>query len=471
MHSMKHLLLAGAAIVLAACDSPSTPPDPTVAAVEISARTTTLLAGDTLHLAAAVTSSAGGPFGGATVAWSSSNTAVAEVGADGVLSARSAGTVRITAQAGGKSDDLDLTVTVPSIDRTPVPGFRHTCALDAQGRAYCWGRNDAGQVGVPVSAPVAAPTPVQTSLRFVALAAGRRSTCGIAMDGRLYCWGGLLAESAASPEPRLVGGSVTFQSISESSDFVCGVSRAKDVWCAGNGRSGQFGTGGVGSVSEIAVQVPGLKAISVTTGEAHVCAITPAGATLCWGANNVGQAGPPSPAMCSSGMLPCALTPQAVSGGQVFTQLAAGVFWTCGLTQAGAVYCWGRAPAISSATAGDPVLAAGGSTFTQITDAAMSACGIRAGGETQCWGTNRFGELGRGSFGYDPLVTPAPVSGPAFQAVAGGTSHSCGITAAGALYCWGLNDDGVLGATTPERCDQNASCSTTPRAVENWPPA
>jgi alpha-tubulin suppressor-like RCC1 family protein len=79
-------------------------------------------------------------------------------------------------------------------------GTFHTCALTAAGAAYCWGRNDFGQLGNPVSAAVPAPTLVGTNVAFRSLSMGELYTCGVTgipnavigpsqSPGTIYCWG------------------------------------------------------------------------------------------------------------------------------------------------------------------------------------------------------------------------------------------------------------------------------------------
>lgn len=87
--------------------------------------------------------------------------------------------------AGGESglsfgDDLDLV----------EPAASHTCALDVEGHAYCWGDNSAGQLGVPASESVLAPIATHPEHRFSSLALGGRFTCGILWGNQdLLCWG------------------------------------------------------------------------------------------------------------------------------------------------------------------------------------------------------------------------------------------------------------------------------------------
>ena len=69
------------------------------------------------------------------------------------------------------------------------PGAAHTCALDAEGRAYCWGDNSDGQLGLPAGPPELVPVRTHPELRFRRLALGGRFTCGITTAELLVCWG------------------------------------------------------------------------------------------------------------------------------------------------------------------------------------------------------------------------------------------------------------------------------------------
>jgi len=94
-----------------------------------------------------------------------------------------------------------------------------------------------------------------------------------------------------------------------------------------------------------------------------------------------------------------------------------------------------------------------GYTFTQLAGGWFSTCGLEADGDAHCWGYNGYGELGDSSYG---TIRPAPVKvkgGIAFQSLAGGLSHTCGLDTAGVPYCWGEGSVGVVGpAANADTC-------------------
>jgi uncharacterized protein YjdB len=119
----KHLSLTSlamslgvAAALLAAACSDGTGPSATVpvARVEVIAPAPTMTVGETLNLRAEPRDAQGALLRDRTVTWTSSDEAVATVGAAGAVLARSVGTVVITARAEGRSGSTTLSVgTVP----------------------------------------------------------------------------------------------------------------------------------------------------------------------------------------------------------------------------------------------------------------------------------------------------------------------------------------------------------------------
>lgn len=101
---------AAALLLLAGCDDPVRPDPP--AAVNIHAPATLLDVGQSLKLAAAVTSAGGAALADSVVVWTSSDTSRAVV-AGGQVTGKAPGQVVIRAAAGAAADSVTLTVETP----------------------------------------------------------------------------------------------------------------------------------------------------------------------------------------------------------------------------------------------------------------------------------------------------------------------------------------------------------------------
>jgi alpha-tubulin suppressor-like RCC1 family protein len=128
-------------------------------------------------------------------------------------------------------------------------GWQHTCALDTEGSAYCWGRNDdASQLGDGSSRTHSGtPTPVTGGHRFATINAGALTTCARTDDDAGYCWGGnyydVLATGESNdrgvPHPVAVEGG-PFLRLRVGQAHACAVGTDRRLWCWGDRSAGQY---------------------------------------------------------------------------------------------------------------------------------------------------------------------------------------------------------------------------------------
>jgi alpha-tubulin suppressor-like RCC1 family protein len=336
-------------------------------------------------------------------------------------------------------------------------GSNHTCSLDSTGGVSCWGDNLFGQLGDGTTTDRLTPVGVSgLSSGVTAIAAGRSHSCALTTAGAVLCWGdnsfGQIGDGTTTDRltPVLVSGlssGVAAISIS-TNEHSCALTIAGAVLCWGNNFAGQLGDGTTtGRLAPVAVSGLSSNVAAITTGSIHSCAVTTAGAVLCWGNNSLGQLG--------DGTRTGRLTPVGVSGlSSGVTAIAGASSHSCALTTAGAVLCWGLG---SSGQLGDgtttgrltPGPASGLSNgATAIAAGDGHSCALTTAGAVLCWGDNFFGQVGDGT--TTNRLTPVFVSSlsSGATAIASGDGHSCALTMTGTVRCWGFNSDGQLGDGT-----------------------
>lgn len=115
-------------------------------------------------------------------------------------------------------------------------------------------------------------------------------------------------------------------------------------------------------------------------------------------------------------------------------------------------------------------MAQGGATWLAVSVGDHYACGITSDRAAYCWGTrNGLGQLGAGTVG-DTSAQPRRVVGRLeFRAISAGLRHTCGVTTAGRVVCWGSDEGGALGGSPPAsaRCGAaRGACSARPVEVD-----
>jgi alpha-tubulin suppressor-like RCC1 family protein len=337
-----------------------------------------------------------------------------------------------------------------------APGGYHTCALTTGGGLKCWGLNFAGQLGDGTTTDrlIAVDVSELTS-GVAAVTTGFFHTCALTSSGGVKCWGlnhrrqlgdGSLTERWTAAD--VSGLSVGNSTVAAGFNHTCAVTAGRMVKCWGDNIGGQLGDG-TASVRSTPVNVAALNdgLAAVATGGAHSCALSTGGGVKCWGFNSSGQLGDGSTVDRFS-----AVDVHGLGSGA--SAVATGRLHTCALGTGGGVQCWGDN---TSGQLGDgtatvrfiPVSVIGlNGEVGALASGAAHSCALSAAGGVKCWGDNRHGQLGDGS--NADRFTAVDVSGlsSGVGAIAVGEWHSCAVTIEGAVKCWGDNYSGQLGDDT-----------------------
>ena len=358
------------------------------------------------------------------------------------------------------------------------------CARTASGGAACWGFNSNGQLGDGTTVNANAPVAVLDGSKpgadaWSSVSAGTFATCGVA-SGNIYCWGargaGQLGNGTWTTAPstlEMVSGqmpyAVSFQSIDAGTYTGCGVGTDAWVYCWGQGQRGGLGNGtATTAYSPRAIvqgALPGGTSFSaVSTGLWYACGRTTLGALYCWGWNNSGQLGN---ATFDDTNVPTMVVTGAKPGADSWTSVSAGREFACGISSAGGLFCWGannngQLGLGNRVNQSQPQVVSG--SWKHVTAGSSHSCAIANDDSTYCWGWNGNGQLGTGnntSYESPRLVSTANLApGEVFRQLALGPDNTCGVTSAKRILCWGLNAYGQLGNAT-------AVSSSVPVPVSN----
>jgi alpha-tubulin suppressor-like RCC1 family protein len=293
------------------------------------------------------------------------------------------------------------TGSTPLLATTIESGYGHSCVVDPNQDAYCWGDGNNGQVGFAAGSYgyQYEPMPVVGGLKFTSLGAGTTSTCGTTTGG-MYCWG-RISNQAATPTQ-------------------------VSSW---NG----YG--------------------AVTVGDQHACALYVVGsyrAVDCWGRNHLGELG------YDPALLPVAPFTVSSGFGTAVNRAVTEFQFTCVDQVSGIVQCagentWGQLGNGVSGTynsTGTPQTVGGGMQLRSVTTSMNHACALDITNRAYCWGNGYNGQVGNGGSGV--FTAPQAVTGGrTYRAIAAGQLHTCAIGSDNHIYCWGGNAYGQLGTQYP----------------------
>lgn len=305
-------------------------------------------------------------------------------------------------------------------------GHRSTCYLGGNGRRWCTGENNDGQLGLGDAANRSLPTRIADGDGWESLRLFYYSKAFGVRAGQMFEWGaGTLSPTAAGParaDVRAVLGDLNRKCLW----FVDGTSD-----CAGSGttvwRSLDYGAG-------------------------HFCGVRASDRTLwCWGTSYSDALGVDLADGATLAM------PTQVGTDTDWAEVGVGgrdaglgpefMGVTCARQMSGKVLCFGAASLTGSngATSGPtPELIAEPGPFEWIDVDWLHACAGKADGSVWCWGNDTYG-------GY---VAPGLMSAPAPTRIPGtyqrwimGGHHACGLD--GMMWkCLGWNAHGEMGDGT-----------------------
>jgi alpha-tubulin suppressor-like RCC1 family protein len=358
-------------------------------------------------------------------------------------------------------------------------GSTFACALTSAGAAYCWGNDGQDQLGnTTLLTNSNVPAAVTGGLAFTQISTGTSFVCGLttAVPPVPYCWGkdnaGQIGNvSAANPQASplavttagtpLAGVTLTQINAALSGSTACALSSAGAAYCWGLGASGQLGNGSTTAAQTTAVAVTatgvlsGVTLTQISGGQDQTCALGSTGVAYCWGGNGSGDLGINS---TTQSLVPVAVTTSGVLSGKYLTQISmGGNFISCALDSFGAAYCWGLN---TLGQLGNPDTAANTTGYFPVPVAVVpsQATTIAAGykhscvifyGSAYCWGDNTTGELGNnstvGSTSPATVAAGAIPAGSVLVQVTIGNGFSCALAATGSAYCWGQGTSGQLG--------------------------
>jgi alpha-tubulin suppressor-like RCC1 family protein len=230
------------------------------------------------------------------------------------------------------------------------------------------------------------------------------------------------------------------------------------IQCWGDNRNGELGDGTTtGKALPVTVSGYSTGGKKVATGSYYTCAIKANGGALqCWGYNGLGNLGvgnttnrntPTDVTNMSSGVTHISLSSHTSNHNH-----------TCAI-KAGVPYCWGYNGygGIGDNTTIQRNIPTGilglSGNVIDISVGSLHTCALTSSGGVLCWGYGPHGQLGDGTT-TSAQLTFVPVTGlsSGIQSVQAGELRTCALTKASAVVCWGYNAHGQVGdGTTTQR--------------------
>ncbi|MEZ4703687.1 MAG: hypothetical protein R3A11_00535 [Bdellovibrionota bacterium] len=327
-----------------------------------------------------------------------------------------------------------------------------TCVI-VQGKVKCWGDNTEGQLGQGLSTSPLLATNTSTNIypfqsvqelpfvdlgwqeNVVDITVGYAHVCALAEHGKVKCWGSQdLGQLGVAYSDSYIGDQATEMGF-----------------------------------NLLSVDLGGLKAIQISAGFYHTCALLEDHRIKCWGANDFGQLGTEDQNSYGTSPFPTGSNqPFTNVGSGKVIKVSAGGESTCVLFEAGDVKCWGINDfgklgiggvlgGYVGGQVGDmgnnlPAIDVGGEKVIDVEVGSFVSCVILESGKSKCWGRNSVGQLGMDSLGDQgsgvgdiAAMSGINVGGEKIASASPSGYHSCVVLASGNVTCFGGPGAGKLG--------------------------
>lgn len=187
-----------------------------------------------------------------------------------------------------------------------------------------------------------------------------------------------------------------------------------------------------------------LQVKALAAGHRHACALTLSNGVKCWGDNYYGQVGDNTTTERHA-----PVDVYGLSSG--VAAITAGGAHTCALLSDGGVKCWGynalgQLGNNSTVASSVPTAVSGLSTgVAAVRAGGTHTCALTSAGGLKCWGEGTDGRLGMGDTATRMVPADVPGLTSGVSMVSTGVNNTCVVTSAGGVKCWGLGTIGQLG--------------------------
>lgn len=300
-------------------------------------------------------------------------------------------------------------------------GREHTCAVDTNQDAWCWGSNYNGELGVNDFDPTVFGSPeprlVSGGIKFLSIHAAPNATCGLSTNHEVFCWGHNYASIIPAldwewaNDPRVVSTPEVFDSLDFFFGHACGKAANGNLYCWGSNAYGALGAAGFTTAPFCSINCPeapllmqpripelmGQQVNLFSTGTYGSCTHLANGTTPCWGFQ----------------------LPQYPAG-RTLDRLSRGYQHYCTISQ-GRLLCAGAGLLgdgnhVTSPPGLGPVQVQAPTGFHEVDTGRSITCAIGNDENVYCWGGNAFGRLGLGIGGVvakpTALVFPTKIRFP-----------------------------------------------------------